>query len=696
MSNNNLIAKKILVTSALPYANGPIHLGHLVEYIQTDIFVRYLKLTGHDTIYCCADDAHGTPIEINARRQGISPEELIAKYYNEHLQDFIDFQILFNSYYTTNSPENKDLSDLIFSRLRDNGDIYQKEILLTYCEQCKRFLPDRYVKGICPKCGAEDQYGDNCEICNATYETTTLKKPYCSICGNPPTQKMSNHYFFRLSAYSERLKNWLEKNNRLQPEIKNYIFHWINSGLNDWDISRDVPYFGFPILGETDKYYYVWLDAPIGYMASSQHYCQNHGLDFKEYWEKESGQVIHFIGKDIIYFHFLFWPAMLMGSGFNPPYDIVVHGFLNINKMKMSKSRGTFITARDYLEKLDPSYLRFYYAYNLSRNMTDLDLDMEDFKNRINSDLIGNFANLTYRSMSFLKQHFEGMIISFRQNELSQQIAEKIENIKNYYKNCELRSALKQIMEISDIGNKFFQKSEPWKVMKEDKNKAQQDISFCLDIVKKLCILLKPILPRTCNDLERQLNLSDLTFADLDKEITGVVINKPFQLLKKIDELELVQKDPLSRVDLRVAEIEKVEEHPQADKLYVLQIDVGKEKRQIIAGIRPFFTKEELVGKKIIIVYNLKPAELRGQKSQGMLLAASDENNMGLLTTNQPSGSEVRIIGIDFDGTREINIKDFQLVSLSAREGKVYYKGNPLKYKEVEVFLNRAVEGMIK
>lgn len=547
MQNSENIPKvkdvpKLVITSALPYANGPIHLGHLVEYIQTDVYVRFLRLAGEQVIYCCADDTHGAPIEINAYKLGISPEELIARSYQEHTEDFDKFQISFDSYYSTNSPENKEFSDLIFSRLRERGDIYRKVVELSYCPKCQRFLPDRYVKGTCPRCGAPDQYGDNCEACNATYATTDLIGAYCAICKTAPVRRESEHYFFRLSSYSDRLRAWLTGNTNLQDEIKNYILNWVDAGLKDWDITRDAPYFGFQILDDPTKYYYVWLDAPIGYMASTKHYCQTHGDDFDSYWVKETGRIMHFIGKDIIYFHFLFWPAILMGSGFRLPDNIVVHGFLTVNKERMSKSRGTFITAREYWQKADPSYLRFYLAANLSRSITDIDFDINDFKDRINSELLGNVANLANRSLNFLKNKLEGRIAPPDEEEYRSLTGQKIPSIMEGFCNFEFRSAIRGILELSDSANKYFQRREPWKVIKESKDEADRIVSTCVHWVRDLAILLKPVIPSICRELEQQLNLPDMTFGDLGKSLAGHVIGTPQPLVQRIDNLNLIVK----------------------------------------------------------------------------------------------------------------------------------------------------------
>ncbi|MFC1768330.1 methionine--tRNA ligase, partial [Nanoarchaeota archaeon] len=427
--------KKTVITSALPYANGPIHIGHLVEYIQTDIFVRFLNLIGEDAIYCCADDSHGAPIEIAAKKEGITPEELIGKFHIEHQRDFKSFNIKFDSYYSTNSKENQTYSNQIFEELKKKDLIYKKDVELTFCEKCERFLPDRYVKGNCPKCNAPDQYGDVCESCNSTYNTTDLVKPFCTICGTSPKRRKSTHYFFKLSEFSDRLDKWLTTNKTLQPEMVNYVRNWIKEGLQDWDISRDGPYFGFKIPGEDNLYYYVWLDAPVGYIASTQNYCIQNNLDAeKTYWKAKNSRIIHFIGKDIIYFHFLFWPAMLMGSGFNLPNEIIVHGFLTVNGQKMSKSRGTFFTAKEFVEKYNPEYLRYFYAKTLSKKMSDLDLNFKEFQDSINNELAANIGNFCYRVLSFTNKNFNSKIEGIDDDKkLFDNINKEVERIKKSY-----------------------------------------------------------------------------------------------------------------------------------------------------------------------------------------------------------------------------------------------------------------------
>lgn len=688
--------KKTIVTSALPYANGPIHLGHMVEYIQTDIAVRAMQLMGEDVIYCCADDTHGTPIEINAFRQGIPPEALIEKYFHEHRRDLAEFEIRFDNFYTTHSPENKEFADLIFSRLRANGDIHTQEVELTWCDSCRRFLPDRYVKGRCPRCGTPDQYGDNCESCNATYAPTDLVAPFCVVCGNPPGRKKSVHYFFKLGNYAGRLREWLTKNENLQDEIRNYILKWLDEGLRDWDISRDAPYFGFPILGETDKYYYVWLDAPIGYMASCKNLCQRTGRRWEDYWTGDAGRIVHFIGKDIIYFHFLFWPAMLMGAGFNLPDNILVHGFLTVNREKMSKSRGTFITAREYLDKLNPAYLRYYYAANLSPKLSDVELDLADFKNKVNAELIGNFANFANRTLTFLARNFEGRVGDFGEPELEAQILEKCRRVVDAYRRADFRAAIREILEIGDIGNRYFQEKAPWALLKTDREAAHRVVSFTVNLVRVLGILFKPVLPRLCNDLEKQLGLPHQNFSHLAFDLRDHPIGEPAILVQKIDQVELIRKDAFAAIDLRVARIEAVSSHPKADKLVVMQVNTGTGTRQLVAGIRAHYTDAELLGKTIVVVANLKPARLRGMESNGMLLAASSENALGVLTTSAEPGTPVRPAGIPYDDTPQIEITDFQKVTLQAAGGKALYNGKPLQAAGQDIQVDRGVEGGIK
>ncbi|MCB2172097.1 methionine--tRNA ligase, partial [archaeon] len=536
--------KKTLITSALIYANGPVHIGHMVENVQTDIYVRFLKMTGRDAFYCGAEDTHGTPIEINAAKEGVTPEEFIGRWYDEHKETYDKYLIDYASYYSTNSPENKYYTELIFNRLKEAGHIYTKEMELTYCENCERYLPDRYVKGTCPNCGAQDQYGDACEKCNSAYSTTDLVNPYCSICGATPIRKNSLHYFFKLGEFTDWLREWLTNNKRLQPEIRNQILTWVNEGLEDWCISRDGPYFGFKIPGEDDKYFYVWLDAPIGYIASTANYCKDKDFTADDIWQTDDHEIIHFIGKDIIYFHLLFWPAVLYGAGFHVPDNIVVHGFLTVNGEKMSKSRGTFLTADEFADYLDPELLRFYYAANLNHTMTDIDLDLKNLENRINNELVSNLANLVYRVMSFTGKNFKGETTEIEDEALLKEIHEKSLKVYESYEGFEYRDAINRILEIGSIGNKYFQDNAPWELKKTDPEKTQRVLTDCVNIVKNIAIMIKPVMPVFAEKVEKQLNLSDLKWVDLDRKIENHQLGKAEIILRKIEPIEIKAPEP--------------------------------------------------------------------------------------------------------------------------------------------------------
>jgi len=682
---------KILVTSALPYANGPIHVGHLLEYIQTDIFVRFLRLIEEDVLFVCADDTHGAPIEIKATELGIKPEQLIANVYKDHTKDFKDFLISFDNYYTTNSPENKYYSDLIFNRLNKKGFVYTKEIEVTYCEHDKRTLPDRYVKGKCPKCGTPDQYGDVCENCNAAYKTIDLIDPYCVICKNKPVRKSSKHYFFKLSKFSKKLESWLKKNKNLQPEIKNFIFNWIKNGLEDWNISRDGPYFGFKIPGEEDKYYYVWLDAPIGYIASTDNYCKKNNLKTEDYWNSKSARIYHFIGKDIIYFHFLFWPAVLMGADFSLPYDIPVHGFLTVNGEKMSKSRGTFFTAREFLQKYNPEYLRFYYASLLSKTMSDVDLSFNDFGKKINNELAANIGNFCYRVLNFLNKNFDGEIKGIDKNKkIISEINKFTKNIEKKYYGLNTNEAVKGIMHISSSGNKYFQENEPWKLINNDREKVHKILGLCVNIVKNLSILISPILPNFSSKLQNQLKLENLKWKDINFDLENHKIGKEEILIAKMEEKESKKEFPLN---LKVARILEVKEHPNADKLYVLEIDIGNEKRQLVAGVKGHYSADELKNKKIIVITNLKHAKLRGTESQGMLLAGDDGTGPGLLTVDKSdAGDKVYFEGFE-NGNSQITYEEFAKISMTVKNSKVHFENRELKTDKEIVKVERTKDG---
>ncbi len=672
--------KPIIITSALPYANGPIHIGHLVEYIQTDIFVRFLKLIGENAVYCCADDTHGTPIQISAEKEGILPEELIGRYHKEHLRDFTRFLIKFDSYYSTNSKENKYFADLIFQRLKKKNLVYKKEVELAYCNKCKKFLPDRYIKGKCPKCNAPDQYGDVCEQCNAAYKTTDLIGPYCTICGETPTRKQSRHYFFKLSEFSKRLDDWFEKNKSLQPEIINYLKNWLKEGLQDWDISRDGPYFGFKIPDEEDLYYYVWLDAPIGYISSLSNTLNRDVKKAEKQWN--NSRIIHFIGKDIIYFHFLFWPATLIGADLALPENIVVHGFLTVNREKMSKSRGTFFTAEEFVNKYNAEYLRFYYAKVLSRKLADVDLDFKDFKDSINNELVGNIGNFCYRTLSFANKFLDSEVKDIEKDKkLIEKINKKVEKIKKSYNEINYNEALKEILAVSDLGNQYFQKNEPWKLVKQDKKKAQGVVGLCVNIVKNLSILIHPILPAFSKRLQEQLNLENLAWEDINFNYNNREINQAKILIDKFEEL-IEETFPL---DLRIAKVEKVNNHPEADKLYVIDIDIGR-KKQIVAGLKDFYKKEDLEGKNIVVVANLKPANLRGVASQGMLLAAEHGKECEVLFAEGKPGDEVKF-GALKNNREQISFEQFSKIKMIVKDKKIIYNNKTLNAsgKEIKV-----------
>jgi len=693
---------RILVTSALPYSNGPIHLGHLVEYIQTDIFVRFLRLIDENVIYACADDTHGAPIEIKAAELGINPEQLIEDVYKEHVQDFKDFSISFDNYYTTHSPENQYYSNLIFERLKEKGLIYTKEIETTYCERCKRTLPDRYVKGKCPKCNAPEQYGDVCEQCNAAYKTIDLIEPYCAICKNKPIKKTSKHYFFKLSKFSKKLGSWLKKNKNLQPEIKNFVFNWIKNGLEDWNISRDGPYFGFKIPGEEDKYYYVWLDAPIGYIASTDNYCKKNGLRTEDYWSSRNSRIFHFIGKDIIYFHFLFWPAMLLGSDLQLPHNIVVHGFLTVNGEKMSKSRGTFFTAREFLQKHNAEHLRFYYAGLLGKKMSDIDLSLEDLRKKINNELAANIGNFCYRVLNFLNKNFDGEIKDIDKNKkLTGEISGLAKNAEKNYYELNFNEAVKNILHISSLGNKYFQDNEPWKLVNRNKEKAHKVLGLCVNIVKNLSIILGPILPDFSLNLQKQLNLENLKWKNIDFKLKNHKIGKEDILVRKIEEketLEIKKEEKMEDtkpfpLNLKVAKILEIKDHPNADRLYVLQIDLGTEKRQLVAGLKGHYSVEELKNKKIIVVTNLKHAKLRGIESQGMLLAGDDGQNVGVLTIDKSeAGDKAYFEGYE-NLNNELGFDDFLKIKMEVRDGKAYFQDKELKTDKEIVRVEKAKDG---
>ena len=540
--------RKILVTSALPYANGSIHLGHLVEYIQTDIWVRFQKMQGHECHYVCADDAHGTPIMLRAQSEGIKPETLIANIAKEHQTDFKDFSIGFDNFHSTHSDENKALAQQIYLANREAGHITTKTISQAYDPEKEMFLPDRFIKGECPKCGANDQYGDNCEVCGATYAPTDLINPISAVSGVSPITKESEHYFFKLANFESALKSWTT-GGHLQDEVSNKLDEWLESGLRDWDISRDAPYFGFEIPDAPDKFFYVWLDAPIGYLASFKHYCERTGVDFDEYMKPGSTtEMIHFIGKDIIYFHALFWPAMLQGANFRLPNNIYAHGFLTVDGKKMSKSRGTFINARTYLNYLNPEYLRYYYAAKLSSGIEDIDLNLEDFQNRINSDLVGKVINIASRCAGFINKRFEGKLSSsLSEPVLFKQFVDKSTVIADKMENREFGHAMREIIGLADKANQYIDEKKPWALAKEEGHEQQvHDIcTMGINLFRVLITYLKPVLPETAKQAETFLNISPLQWTDIPNPILSQDINKFKPLMTRVEseKIQSIQED---------------------------------------------------------------------------------------------------------------------------------------------------------
>lgn len=699
--------EKMLVTAALPYANGSIHLGHLVEYVQADVFVRFLRLSGKDVVFVCADDTHGTPIELAAAKQNIPPEELIAKYYAEHQDDFASFGIEFDVYHSTNSPENKRYSDLFFRKLSENGLIHQRLVELTYCENDKRFLPDRYVKGNCPKCGADDQYGDQCEKCNATYQPVELVGPHCAICGTAPVRKQSLHYFFKLSAFSGKLKEWLDGNNGIQSDVRHFVEGWISSGLEDWDISRDGPYFGFKIPGELNKYYYVWFDAPIGYIAAAEKYCKDKlGKSADVYWQNPEAKIIHFIGKDIIYHHLLFWPAMLLGAGFTLPSGFAVHGHLTINGEKMSKSRGNFLTAKDYLAVPghEPEFLRFYYASHLSKSVTDINLDFSDFKGKVNNDLVSNIANFIHRTLVFINNNFDSKLGSLDDDGkfFLEQLKARHDLILKHYSEYNFKDAVKELLELSSAGNRYFQENQPWQLVKTDRKKCYKIVTVAANIARDLAILALPVLPGYSEKILRLLgfdNAAKLQLGELGKALPERKIGQARIVFAPIEEtIKIAESFPAV---LKVGVVEEVEEHPDADKLYVLKVNLGTKKIQLVAGLKQHYKREDLLNRKIVVVSNLKPAKLRGFESQGMLLAADDGKRVVVVSpTESLPGDVVFPEGSDADkiaaSRKQLNIEDFYKLGLKVKDEKVMFGVKPLRTVREIISVDAADDAVVR
>ncbi|MYF51628.1 MAG: methionine--tRNA ligase [Gammaproteobacteria bacterium] len=669
--------RRILVTSALPYINGPIHLGHLLEHIQTDIWVRFQKLRGHECLYVCADDTHGTGTMLRAEQAGVSPEDLIEGVRQEHVQDLTGFGIEYDNYHSTHSEENRALSELIFNRLHERGSIFTRDVAQLYDPERGLFLADRFVKGDCPRCGAADQYGDNCDACGATYDATELGRPRSLVSGAEPQVRQSEHYFFDLPQFSDMLKGWT-RSGAVQPEVANKLAEWLDDGLKPWDISRDAPYFGFLIPGTTDKYFYVWMDAPVGYMASFKHLADSRSdLDFDAFWNADAGtELHHFIGKDIINFHTLFWPAVLEGAGFRKPTRVHTHGFLTVEGAKMSKSKGTLIKASTYLEHLNPECLRYYFATKLNGMVDDYDLNFEDFVQRVNTDLVGKVVNIASRCAGFITRNFDGELAPELADEaLWSRFVEASESIAERYEAGQVSRAVREISALADLANQYIAEREPWKLVKQEGTQAevQAVCSLSVNLFRILAIYLTPILPALSKAVSTFLNVGPLRWSDIDQPLLGKRINAYQALLtrmekKQVDRLieaskaqpeavsaeaangedegqALIAIEDFAKVQLKVARIAEAEAVPEADKLLRLQLDLGDGRRQVMAGIKSAYDPASLVDRLVVVVANLAPRKMRFGTSEGMILAAG------------PGGKDIFLLSPDAGAKPGMDVK---------------------------------------
>ena len=698
--------RRIVVTSALPYANGDIHIGHLVEYLQTDFWVRFQKLRGNDCVYVCADDTHGTPVMIRARKEGISPEELIARTHAIHLKDFTDFQVAFDNYYTTNSPENKEFSERIFAAMEKSGGITKKTSPQLYCEHCRMFLPDRFVKGVCPKCGAENQYGDSCDHCGSTYGAEELGSPKCTTCGSTPVVKDSEHLYFELEPQHDYLEKWIPEHTT--SDVSNKLLEWFKEPLRGWCISRDAPYFGFEIPGHPGKFFYVWVDAPIGYLASLRNWCERNGQKFEDWWGTADGasggaepntkvEHYHFIGKDIIRFHCLFWPGMLHVAGFEQPDKIFVHGFLTVNGEKMSKSKGTFVNARTYLDHLPPEALRYYYAAKLGGTTDDMDLSLTDFVTRVNSDLVGKITNIASRSAQMLQKKLGGKLATLAGHDeelaLLQKLRDGGEQIAQDYENRRFNQVVVGICRLADAANEYFDRKEPWKTVKTDEEATRVVLTAALNAFRILAIYLKPILPVYADKAMKLFGEKEWTWASRDTAVEGVSLGEYEYLASRIDakqveamiaaatvkpadsgevahesrasknrgqaerssaiksgsaagsEVPAIKPEiafpDFEKLDLRVGVVESCEIVPKSSKLLKFVLDAGSlGKRTIFSGIRQAYPDPAaLVGKEVVFVANLAPRKMSVGVSEGMILFAGEPGSCGgVLVPTAPAG----------------------------------------------------------
>ena len=663
--------RRILVTSALPYSNGPVHLGHLLENIQTDIWVRFQRLVGNQCIYVCAEDAHGTATMLKAEEEGMTPEEWGEAMRASHAADFAGFHIAHDNFYSTHSEENRHYSELIFKRLQEKGHVFTAEVKQLYDPVEGLFLADRYVRGGCPRCGSPDQPGDNCDACGATYDATELIEPRSVLSGAAPVLKASVHYFVDLGKSEDFLKSWT-RSGTVQPEVANKLAEWLNDGLKPWDISRDAPYFGFEIPGAEGKYFYVWVDAPIGYMASFKDYCSRSGLDFDEFWRPDSDcEVRHFIGKDIINFHALFWPAILEAADFRTPTRVHTHGFITVGGEKMSKSRGTFINASTYLEHLDPEYLRYYFATKLSPNTDDIDINFDDFVQRVNSDLVGKIVNIASRCSGFLHRHFDSVLSpTLHDTGLWQQVSGARERLADLYDSGDVSRAAREITALADMANRYIDEHAPWRLVREaDRSSEVQDIcSMGINLFRVIAIYLKPILPAFAERTEAFLDVPPMTWEDAARPLAGHRIGRFKPLIRRMEKKDVdrmveasmehepapaesapdqdsISIEDFSKVDLRVARIVEAQVVDGADRLLKLTLDVGDHRREVFSGIKEAYDPAALVGRHAIVVANLAPRKMRFGTSEGMVLAAGPGGNQIFLVTPDDGavpGMEVR------------------------------------------------------
>jgi methionyl-tRNA synthetase len=657
------MAARTLVTMALPYANGSLHLGHLVEAVQTDVYVRALRAAGEEVAFIGADDTHGTPIEVNAARAGVPPEQFVARFHTEHSANYRAFEVLHDIFYTTNSPENEEHVVRIFRALDEGGAIDRRPVEQLYCEIDRRFLPDRYVKGECPKCGAKDQYGDACEVCGSTYEPTDLKNPYCALCKEqgrgeiPPVRRSSMHYFVRLSKYQEFLRGWTSAKGHLQPEVKRSIDGWLSEPLKDWDVSRDAPYFGFRIPGETDKYFYVWVDAPVGYLSSTDRWCKDRGDKVERWWSKDADtDIVHFIGKDIVYFHTLFWPAMLHASGWKVPAHVHVHGMLTVDGAKMSKTRGNFFTVDDYLSAgLDPEWLRYYFASNLGPTPSDIDLSLPEMKNRVNGELLNNVGNLANRALSVVWKSFDGKLGKLPASpEDLFQVSAIERKVAGLYRAIDTRAAIQEVLALSSLANARLQEKQPWKVIKTDRAAAHAELTLAVNVARVCARLLAPVVPTFAKGVEEQTG-APLRWGD-SRWLEETTIGEPKPLVRRVEDADLaklsgkfvagaeappaqsapapavavaagiaeISIDEFGKMDLRAGKVLACERIPKSDKLLKLTIDLGEgAPRTVVSGVAQAYAPEELVGKTVAVVANLPKKPLRGVESHGMVLFAT-------------------------------------------------------------------------